>query len=49
MILGFVVDFFLSVLMSSVVSETYVVFVVIVLLCLERVGVEARGGRDGVC
>ena len=43
MILGFVTDHFLSVFMWSIVLETYVVFVVIELLCLERVGVEARG------
>ena len=37
MIPGFVTDHFLSVFMSSVVLEIHIVFVVIVLLCLERV------------
>ena len=38
MIFGFVADHFLTVFMQLVVLEIYVVFVVIVLLCLERVG-----------
>ena len=38
MIFGFVTDHILSVHMQSIMLETSIVFVAIVLLCLERVG-----------
>ena len=46
MIFGFVADHFLTVFMQLVVLEIYVVFVVIVLLCLERVGWLRQGERQ---